>query len=260
MVTSNVYMNSNQQFSIKDTPKYKQRADEPFLVELVMVRTWEFLNCGALPQSSGENCLVELIRIVAPAFRLAYFLTGVYLIILSQFVLTWPLVFRYSLFSSNSSMAPGNMTVNMCMVLWALDFVFLAAAYYFTRVGANSGVGCLSSTAGFAPLRCVTTPLYAVFFSLVAIVGIVSTHTVLGHMWQARNVWFAALLLLQCTMLVVSSLGDAIDAGSPLGTQKPPRIAGILLAIRLRVLVLPTVIFSVASVFSSWPPSHCAQC
>ncbi len=253
-------MNPNQQCSIKDKTKCNQRADEPFLVELMMVRTWELLNCGALPQSSREGCLVELIRAVAPAFRLSYFLTGVYLIFLSQFVVTWPLVFRYGLFNSNSSMAPGNMTVNVCMVLWALDFVFLAAAYYFTRVGANSGFGCFSSTTGFTPLRCVTTPLYAVFFSLVAIVGIISTHTVLSHMWQARNVWFAALLLLQCTMLVVSSLGDAIDVGSPLGTQKPPRIAGILLAIRLRVLVPPTVIFSVASVFSSWPPSYCAQC
>ena len=102
--------------------------------------------------------------------------------------------------------------------------------------------------------------LYGIFFIVVAIVGIISTHTVLSHMWQARNVWFAALLIVQCVMLVVSSIGDAIDTGSPWGVQEASRVASVLLGLRLRVLVPVTVIFSIGSVFASWPPSYCAEC
>ena len=250
-------------------PAYKNEAvrieeytntEEPFLVELMAVRTWQCLNGCVSLDWYYENCIVATIRTVAPAFRLAYFLTGIYLIILSQFVLAWPLVFRYDLFTSNREMAPGNVTLNVCMMLWALDFVFLSAAYYYVRINAKGGWECFSAVTGYRPVRWVTRLLYGILFVIVAIVGIISTHTVLSHMWHARNVWFAGLLLLQCAMLVVSSLGDAIDTGSPWGIQEASRVASVLLALRLRVLVPVTVIFSVASVFASWPPSFCAEC
>ena len=92
------------------------------------------------------------------------------------------------------------------------------------------------------------------------VVGIISTHTTLGHMWQKKNVWFVALLLLQCLMIVLGALGDMVDTGSPWGIQEASRVASVLLALRLRVLVPVTVIFSVASIFASWPPSYCAEC
>ena len=85
--------------------------EEPFLVELMAVRTWQCLNGCVSLDWSYENCLVATIRTVAPGFRTAYFLTGVYMIILSQFVLSWPLVFRYDLFTDNRDMAPGNITM-----------------------------------------------------------------------------------------------------------------------------------------------------
>ena len=79
-------------------------------------------------------------------------------------------------------------------------------------------------------------------------------------MWHVQNAWFAALLLLQSVMLIVSTLGDAINTGSPWGIQEASRVASVLLGLRLRALVPMTVIFSVASVFAAWPPSYCAQC
>jgi hypothetical protein len=234
--------------------------EEPFLVEVMAIRTWQCLNGCVSLDWSYENCLVATIRTVAPGFRLAYFLTGVYLIILSQFVLSWPLVFRYDLFTDNREMAPGNITVNVCMMLWALDFTFLAAAYFYIRDNSQGGWDCFTSVTGYRPVRCIESLLYGIFFVVVAIVGIISTHTVLSHMWQARNVWFAALLIVQCVMLVVSSIGDAIDTGSPWGVQEASRVASVLLGLRLRVLVPVTVIFSIGSVFASWPPSYCAEC
>ena len=234
--------------------------EEPFLVELMAVRTWQCLNGCVSLDWNYENCIVATIRTVAPAFRMAYFLTGVYMIILSQFILSWPIVFRYDLFSSNRGRSPGNFTVNICMMLWALDFVFLACAYYCVRIHSKGGWECFSSVTGYRPARWVTGLLYGILFIVVAIVGIISTHTVLSHMWHARNVWFAGLLVLQCVMLVVAALGDAIDTGSPWGIQEASRIGSVLLGLRLRVLVPVTVIFSVATIFASWPPSYCAEC
>ena len=228
---------------------------EPFLVELMAVRTWHRLNGCVSFDGRSENGVVATIRTVAPAFRMANFLTGVYLIVASQFFLEWPLIFRYDLFSSSSAMAPGNLAVDVAMALWALDFVVLATAYHSMRTNSEENWDCFASVSGYRPIRCVDIALSGAFFAVVAIVGIVATHTVLSHMWQARNVWFATLLMLQCAMLVVASLGDAIDTGSPWGMQGASRLASVLLGLRLWVLVPLTVIFSVASVFASWPPS-----
>ena len=235
--------------------------EEPFLVELMAVRTWQCLNGCTSLDWTYENCAVATIRTVAPAFRLAHFLTGVYLIFLSLFVLEWPLVFRYDLFlSTNRDMGPGNITINVCMLLWGLDFAFLATGYYLIRVNSKGGWNCFSSVTGYRPVTWLSSAYNAILFLAVAIVGIISMHTVLSHMWHARNVWFAGLLLLQCFMLVIASLGDAIDTGSPWGIQEASRVASVLLALRLRALVPMTVIFSVASVFASWPPSYCVEC
>jgi hypothetical protein len=233
---------------------------EPFLVELMAVRTWQCLNGCVSLDWNYENCAVATIRTVAPAFRLTHFLTGLYLIFLSLFVLDWPLVFRYDLFTANRGRAPGNITVNVCMILWGLDFAFLCTGYYYIRINSKGGWNCFSSVTGYRPVTWLSRAYNAILFLVVGIVGIISTHTILSHMWQARNVWFAGLLLLQCFMLVVASLGDAIDTGSPWGIQEASRIASVLLALRLRALVPMTVIFSVASVFASWPPGYCVEC
>ena len=238
----------------KNTPRAMERytnIHEPFLAEM---RTWQCLNGCTSLDWTHENCAVYTIRVVAPAFRISYFLTGIYLILLNGFVLSWPLIFRYSLFLNQGSMKPGNVTLNVCMLLWGVDFAFLAVAYTYAWTNSRREWWWGWSLLGFRPHHTLLMIIYAIFFAAVAVVGIISTHTALSHMWHVRNVWFAALLGLQCIMLVVGALGDAVDIGSPWGIQQDSRVASVLLSLRLRALVPATVIFSIAAAFASWPP------
>mgnify|MGYP001168208526 CR=1 FL=1 len=229
--------------------------EERFLVELMVVRTRQcFKGCFGI-DGSRENWIVAAICTAAPAFRVAYFLTGVYLIIQSRFFLDRALVFRYDNFASGSGESPGIITMNVCLVLWAIDFLFLAAAYHYAQLASIDRWVRSSPSIGYCIVQWVAGLLYGAFFVSAAVVGIISTHTILSHMWHARNGWFAGLLGVQCVMLVVGALGDAIDLCSSWGVQKASRIASVLLALRLRVLVPVTVIFSVTAILASWPPS-----
>ena len=247
----------------ENTPRTMEKytnVTEPFLVEVMAVRTWQCLNGCVSLDWTYENCVVYTIRAVAPAFRITTFLTGIYLIFLSWFVQSWPMVFRYNLFLDNGAMMPGNVTINVCMILWGMDFTFLAAAYFFIWSSSKGEWWWLWSALGYRPHHCLSTIVYLIVYTILAVVGIILMHTILAHMWHARNVWFAALLIVQTVMLVVATLGDAVDIGSPWGVQRSSRVGSVLLALRLRALMPVTVIFSVAAVFASWPPSYCLQC
>ncbi|MBN38169.1 MAG: hypothetical protein CMI29_06830 [Opitutae bacterium] len=224
-----------------------------FFVEVVAMRTWQFLNGCSPLDAARENCLVHAIRLVAPALRASCLLTGLYLIILNRFFQSWPLIFRYSLLPGNGSITPDNVTLYACMILWALDFVFLAVACAYTW--SHSKRNWWLWTCGFRLNNELLTVFCTLFFAVYAAVGIIWTHTALTHMWHVRNPWFAALLGLQCVTLVVASLGDAIDIGSPRSAHHTSRVASVLLSLRLGVLVPVTVIFSVAAVFASWRSS-----
>ena len=255
--------NAQRNQGYENTPRAMEKYTniyEPFLAEIMAVRTWQCLNGCTSLDWTHENCVVYTIRVLAPAFRISYLLTGIYLILLNWFVLSWPLIFRYNLFLPQGSMKPGNVTLNVCMLLWGLDFAFLAVAYTYAWTNSKRDWWWGWSLIGFRPHHTLLMIIYAIFFTVVALVGIISTHTALSHMWHVRNVWFAALLGLQCIMLVVGALGDAVDIGSPWGIQQDSRVASVLLSLRLRALVPVTVIFSVAAVFASWPPSYCLQC
>ena len=78
------------------------------------------------------------------------------------------------------------------------------------------------------------------------VLGVLSMHTILGHMYNRKNVWFAVLLGLLTLMAGFSTMDDLTQIGSPWGIQEASRVASVLLGLRLRVLVPVTVIFSVA--------------
>ena len=233
---------------------------EPWFVEVLAVRTWQFLNCNPSLDWNYENCLVGTIRKLAPAMRIAYFLTGVYMLFLSYFVLSHAIVFRYDMFTTSPDKRAGDVTVGVCLFLWALDFFSLAAAYYYTRIYSKGDWVCFSSVTGYRPRQWLLSIVYGLFFLIVAIVGIISTHTILSHMWHRKNYWFAALLLLQCVMILVGALGDALDTGSPWGIMEASRLASALLGFRTFLLVPMTIIWSLASVAACFPPSYCATC
>ena len=70
----------------------------------------------------------------------------------------------------------------------------------------------------------------------------------------------AVLLCAQTAMLLVSSLGDACSIGSPWGIQQSSRVASILLSFRSIVLMPVTVIWTIAAIVASFPPSECVTC
>lgn len=233
---------------------------EPWLVEVMAVRAWQCLNGHTSLDWNHENCAVGTIRTTAPALRLSYFLTGLYLLALSWFVLDNPIVFRYDLFAASDDKQAGDVTVGVCFFLWALDFFSLAVAYFLVRLESKGGWLCFSAVTGYRPRKCTVAIPYGLFFFLVAAVGIISTHTILAHIWQKKNPWFVALLLIQCVMVVIGALGDMVDTGSPWGIQEASRIASTLLGFRGFVIVPMTVIWSLAAIAASFPPSWCETC
>jgi hypothetical protein len=219
---------------------HKPAQSNVFLAERAVLSTWECLKWSI--------CLIAIVRTVGPAFRIANFLTGIYLIVLSRFGLDQPLVFRYNIFLADEGTSVAHAFVaNACLVLWVLDYCFLAMAHFFTFTKASVHWSWFDSvTGGYQPHHVLSSLLYGLWVFTVAAVGIVSTHTFLSHAWRVRNVWFASLLLSQCFNLVVSSVSDTIEVGSQWGTPKASRVASVLTGLRIWVLLPMIVIFSVA--------------
>ena len=260
-------------------PKYRNRGNieeflgnaQPFLVEVLAVRVMQALNGHASLDWTYQNCTLATVRSVSPGMRWAYILTGLYIVLLSFFWLDTPLLFRYGLVSDESTMRFGNSTLAVCMFLWSLDYAILCLGWYLvSRVGtrgANILERCclcftVTSEGGRHRRRAsgVVSLLFAVFFLLVFAIGCFATHTILGHIYNAQNVWFVYLLAVQGLMLLVSSLGDLANVGTPWGIQESSRVASILLSFRGLLLVPLTLIWSIASVIASFPPSHCVEC
>ena len=61
-------------------------------------------------------------------------------------------------------------------------------------------------------------------------------------------------------VLVISALGDLCSIGSPWGIQELSHLASILLSFRGLLLVPITVIWSIAAIVASFPPSYCETC
>lgn len=260
-------------------PQYQNRGKiedflgntQPFLVEVLAVRVMQVLNGGVSLDWSYQNCTLATVRSLAPGFRFAYLLTGVYLLLLSTFWLETPLFFRYDLMHSEPSMQFGNTTVGVCMFLWTLDFSILGLGWLLV---ARASVHRFNDIFGCFPCFAMPTNesnnkhranlivdiVCSAFFLCVFALGSLTTHTILAHIYAARNVWFAALLGVQALMLVISSLGDLCSIGSPWGLQHYSHLASILLSFRGLVLVPMTLIWSVAAVVASFPPSFCSTC
>jgi hypothetical protein len=249
---------------------------QPFLVEILAVRVMQVLNGHVSLDWTYQNCTLATVRSLSPGFRWAYLLTGVYMVLLSVFWLETPLFFRYDLVHDESTMIFGNTTLGVCMFLWSLDYAVLAMGWLLVaRAGAHDGQGpnglswccaCFAMpTTGRGGDRqhegnLIVDVVCGIFFIIVFALGALTTHTILGHIYAARNVWFAALLGVQALMLFISALGDLCSIGSPWGIQEHSHLASILLSFRGLLLVPLTVIWSIAAVIASFPPSYCETC
>jgi hypothetical protein len=265
-------------------PRYQNRGKieqylgdtQPFLVEILAVRVMQVLNGHVSLDWTYQNCTLATVRSLSPGFRWAYLLTGVYMVLLSVFWLETPLFFRHDLVHDESTMIFGNTTLGVCMFLWSLDYAVLAMGWLLVaRAGAHDGQGpnglswccvCFAMpTTGRGGDRqhernLIVDVVCGIFFIIVFALGALTTHTILGHIYAARNVWFAALLGVQALMLFISALGDLCSIGSPWGIQEHSQLASILLSFRGLLLVPLTVIWSIAAVIASFPPSYCETC
>lgn len=260
-------------------PKYKNRGKieeflgntQPYLVEILAVRVMQTLNGHVSLDWTYQNCTLATVRSLSPGMRWAYVLTGVYIILLSLFWLDTPLLFRYDLISDESTMRFGNTTLGVCMFLWSLDYAVLCTGWFLVaRMGSRDDnvlarcCLCFTVTAEDGKRRRresdILGLLFAIFFLAVFVIGCFATHTILGHIYIAQNVWFVYLLGVQALMLFVSGLGDLANIGTPWGIQESSHLASILLSFRGLVLVPITIIWSIASVVASFPPSYCAEC
>ena len=267
-------------------PRYRNRGTldeflgdtQPTYLECVAVRTVQWLNGCESHDWTHENWLITCIRETGPGMRIGYFLTSFSVVVLASVYLDTPLVGQYELYSPNRTMQFGNVTLTLVLVLWAVDYGLLCMAYFLIRYhGATPRPGMDGECAPFYRLpvrklreyrvdeeptaytwavRLVMGFLYLSYFVL----GLLCVHTVLSHMYMDRNPWFAAMLVLKMVIVLVASIDDLSQIGSPWGIQEASKTASVLLCVRGLVLVPATLIWSGTAIAASFPPSECVEC
>lgn len=251
---------------------------QPYWVEVVAVRCAQWLNgCRSLDWTY-ENWIVALVRETGPGFRMGFFLTSLYIVVVTSFTQETPLVFQYDLHHPQKDMRYGNVTLVIAFYLWTLDFGLLTLSYYLVRhhgtpprPGENGECtpffriptrqlreqrDAYPQTAYLTTMR----GLYAFFFTAHFLLAVFAMHTVLSHMYVKRNVWFAWLLFLKAVMVVLASVDDLTHIGSPWGLQECSKTASVLLSFRGLFLMPLTVVWSAAAAMASFPPSYCREC
>jgi len=251
---------------------------QPHWVEVVAVRFWQWINgCRSLDWTY-ENWIVALVRETGPGFRLGFFCSAFYIVVVTSVVLETPLVFEFDVHHLASDMRFGNVTVAVAFYLWTLDFGIVALSYYLCRhYGSPARPGAHGECTPFfrvaarqlredrrkepqTTYQLVTRAVFAVVFSLYFLLAVFSIHTVLSHMYIRRNTEFAWLLVILLVTTFFSSVDDLTQIGSPWGIQEASKTASVLLSFRGLFLVPLTIVWSVAAIVASFPPSSCVEC
>lgn len=222
-------------------PRYKNRGrideflgdSQPARVEVVAVRVAQWLNNCVSLDWCYESWFTTIVREVGPGFRIAYFLTAVYIVFVAPLLVEAPLLFQYDILHENSDMKFGDLTLAITFHLWTLDFALLALSYYLVR---HHGTPSRPFENGeCTPFYRIPTRklrenrlkdpvtlyqqlmrgVFAAFFGMHFVLGVFAMHTILSHMFMKRNVWFAGLLVLQMIMAFFSSVDDLTNIGSP---------------------------------------------
>lgn len=267
-------------------PRYRNRGDlcdflgdtQPMLVEVFAVRVAQMINSCRTLDWCYEHWTTTFLRETASGFRLGYFLMCVIVVVVYSFVLDEPLVLRYSLTMDTPESRWADATLSAALYMWALDIGLLCHAYYLVKHG--GGETRSGDVVDFIPFRAapparlredrerleVTThtvcarSMHALFYSGYFILGVLSTHTLLAHTYQKRNPYFAALLVLQCLLVLCASIADLTFIGSPWGIQEASKTASVLLSTRGLLLVPLAIIWTVCAIVASFPPSYCREC
>ena len=233
-----------------------------------------------------ESCFTTFLRETGPGFRIAQFLTSLYIVVVSSLYLDRPLVFVYNLEHKETDMRPGNFVVNLAFYTWCLDLLIVSVAYFLCRYYGTrpycSNAGELTpffriatyqlreereaetrraaGDNGRTAWQVFVTTVAFLFYLAYFVLGAIAMHTVLGHMYVTKNVWFAVLLGLISLMAGIASMDDLTQMGSPWGIQECSKWASILLSCRGIWILPPNIILFIAATMATFPPSWCRDC
>lgn len=257
---------------------------QPTYSEVCAVRFASWLNGDLSLDWTYESCMTTFVRELGPGFRFGQLLTALYLVVLATLHLGRPLLFEFDLAHKESDMRFGNITVSIAFYLWAIDLAIVAISQFLSRRGS-----ALSNDAAFAhftpfyrPMvyylreerpalaarqtneaKCMQNASLAVaLFVYLAfyVLGVLGVHTVLAHMYNQKNVWFAVLLGVMTLMAGISTADDLTQIGSPWGVQESSPWASRLLSLRGCWIFPVSIVWSAAAIAASFPPSWCADC
>lgn len=257
---------------------------QPTFSELCAVSFSSWLNGNRSLDWTYESCTTTMVRELGPGLRFAHLITSFYIVVFATLFLGRPLLFEFDIVHKETDMRFGNLTIAVAFYLWAVDLAIVTIAHFLGRRGsAMSNDGPAAQFTPFyrplvyylreeRPLRalkqtsadkCVqnTSMLVAglVYLSFY-VLGVLSMHTILGHMYNRKNVWFAVLLGLLTLMAGFSTMDDLTQIGSPWGIQEASPWASRLLSIRGCWIFPISVVWLAAAVAASFPPSWCADC
>lgn len=250
----------------------------PWFIEVLAVRLVQWLNRCLTLDWCYESCIIRIARETGPGFRVGGTLTAINVVCFSHLYLGRPLLFQYDIISSVVEMRFGNVTLGICMFLWAFDFALLAVAYTLVRwhncrmqegtMGEctpffRQRVTELRETRERRPVSTYQHLLrvgFVFFYFLYFVIGTLAIHTLLAQMYHGQNPWFARLFVMVVVFALFSSLDDLTQIGSPWGIQELSKTASILLSYRAIVAMPVTLVWSIAAVYASFPPWECALC
>tara|TARA_X000000368_G_scaffold385858_1_gene345427 strand:+ start:2259 stop:3155 length:897 start_codon:yes stop_codon:yes gene_type:complete len=257
---------------------------QPTFSELCAVRFSSWLNGDLSLDWTFESCTITLVRELGPGFRFGHLLASLYMVVISTLYLGRPLVFEYGLEHKETDMRMGNFTVAIAFYLWALNLAIVAIALFLSRRGSklSNDSQLAQMTPFYRPLvyylreerpelearqtqsakYCQTASMVVSFLLYAAfyILGVLSMHTMLAHMYNQKNVWFAVLIGLTALMDGISTADDLTQIGTPWGVQESSPWASRLLAIRGCWIFPVSVVWMAAAIAASFPPSWCADC
>lgn len=260
-------------------PRYKNSGslaeflgnEQPLFLEVVAVRLWQTLNGCETLDWRYENSILVLIRELGLGLRWGFFLSNASILI-SSFYLEEPIVGQFNLSKSNYGYQFGNLTIVICWLLWCFCAALIALAYLLigiegTRAKIESDWACapfyrvptrqLREYRQDKPMTCyigTSNFLLTVYYVLYFCAACVASHTVLSHMYSQQNQWFAALLIVNVVLLLLTSLFDLSLIGSPWGVQEASRTASLLVCVRGLIFVPMTAIWSAAAIYAAFPP------
>ena len=257
---------------------------QPTYSEVCAVSFSTWLNGSRSLDWTYESGVTTLVRELGPGLRFAHLLTSLYIVVIATFFLGRPLLFEFDIVHKESDMRFGNFTIAVAFYLWAFDLAIVAIAHLLSRRGSSmSDDNVVALLTPFyrpmvyylreeQPLRIakqtstdrlvhsVTMLVAAVVYVSFYVLGVLSMHTILAHMYNRKNVWFAVLLGILALMGGLSTMDDLTQIGSPWGIQEASPWASRLLAIRGCWIFPVSVVWLAAAVAASFPPSWCADC